>query len=169
MKFEINFDHMPEYVLIRTEGEASAHDFDDLLEEIVDSSRWVVGTNQLVDHRELIMKHLTPNNMERIKDIVKKHSEKLGHGRCAFVVKDALGFGIARMYELIGGEGIHNEVRVFYSLEEAVEWLKHQEEFSRATNIYMAFAYPLIEQNDGHKEASQLKLKKTFHPNNNQS
>jgi hypothetical protein len=33
----------------------------------------------------------------------------------------------------------------------------------------MAFAYPLIEQNDGHKEASQLKPKKTFHPNNNQS
>jgi hypothetical protein len=29
------------------------------------------------------------------------------------------------MYELIGGEGIHNEVRLFYSLEEAVEWLKH--------------------------------------------
>ena len=125
MKFEINFDYMPEYVLIRTEGEASDHDFDDLLTEIVGSPRWEVGTNQLVDHRELIMKNLTLNDMKGIKDIVKKHSKKLGNGRCAFVVKDTLGFGIARMYELIGGEGIHNEVRVFYSLEEAVEWLKH--------------------------------------------
>ena len=62
---------------------------------------------------------------ERIKDIVKKHGKKLGNGRCAFVVKDALGFGIARMYELIGGEGIHIEVGVFYSLNEAAEWLKH--------------------------------------------
>lgn len=51
MKFEINFDHMPEYVLIRTEGEASNHDFDDLLAEIVHSPRWAVGTCQLVDHR----------------------------------------------------------------------------------------------------------------------
>ena len=124
MKFEINFDYMPEYVLIRTQGEASDHDFDDLLTELVNSSRWVIGTHQLVDHRELNMKHLTSDSMERIRDIVNKHSEKLGHGRCAFVVKDALGFGIARMYELIGGEGIHIEVRIFYSLEEAVKWIK---------------------------------------------
>ena len=125
MKFKINFDHMPEYVLIQTQGEASDHDFDDLLKELVDSPRWVVGTCQLVDHRELIMKNLTPKSMQRIKEIVEKHSKKLGNGRCAFVVKDALGFGVARMYELIGGEGIHVEVRVFYSLNEAAEWLKH--------------------------------------------
>ena len=42
MKFEINFDHMPEYVLIRTDGEASDRDFDDLLTKIVDSPRWVM-------------------------------------------------------------------------------------------------------------------------------
>ena len=124
MKFKINFDHMPEYVLIQTQGEASDHDFDDLLKELVDSPRWVVGTCQLVDHRELIMKNLTSKSMQRIKEIVEKHSKKLGNGRCAFVVKDALGFGVARMYELIGGEGIHVEVRVFYSLNEAAEWLK---------------------------------------------
>jgi hypothetical protein len=70
------------------------------------------------------MKNLTPKSMQRIKEIVEKHSRKLGNGRCAFVVKDALGFGVARMYELIGGEGIHVEVRVFYSLNEAAEWLK---------------------------------------------
>ena len=125
MKFKINFDHMPDYVLIQTQGEASDHDFDDLLTELIDSTKWVVGTRQLVDHRELIMKNLTSNSMQRIRDIVKKHSKKLGNGRCAFVVKDALGFGIARMYELIGGESIHIEVGVFYSLNEAVEWLKH--------------------------------------------
>ena len=125
MKFKINFDHMPDYVLIQTQGEASDHDFDDLLTELIDSTKWVVGTRQLVDHRELVMKNLTSNSIQRIRDIVKKHSKKLGNGRCAFVVKDALGFGIARMYELIGGESIHIEVGVFYSLNEAVEWLKH--------------------------------------------
>ena len=124
MKFKINFDHMPDYVLIQTLGEASDHDFNDLLTELVDSPKWMVGTKQLVDHRELIMKNLSSNSMQRIRDIVEKHSEKLGNGRCAFVVKDALGFGIARMYELIGGEGIHVEVGLLYSINEAVEWLK---------------------------------------------
>ena len=116
---------MPDYVFVQTQGEASDRDFDDLLTMLVNSPKWVVGTRQLVDHRELIMKNLSSDSMQRIMDIVKKHSKKLGNGRCAFVVKDALGFGIARMYELIGGERIHIEVGVFYSLNEAVEWLKH--------------------------------------------
>ena len=116
---------MPDYVLIQTQGEASDRDFDDLLTELVNSPRWVVGTRQIVDHRELVMKGLSSDSMQRIMDIVKKHSNKLGNGRCAFVVKDALGFGVARMYELIGGERVHIEVRVFYSLNEAVEWLKN--------------------------------------------
>ena len=125
MEFKVNFDHMPDYVFVQTQGEASGRDFDDLITMLVNSPKWVVGTRQLVDHRELIMKNLSSDSMQRIMDIVKKHSKKLGNGRCAFVVKDALGFGIARMYELIGGERIHIEVGVFYSLNEAVEWLKH--------------------------------------------
>lgn len=125
MEFKINFDHMPDYVLIQTQGEASHRDFDDLLTELVNSPKWVVGTPQVVDHRELIMQNLSSDSMQRIMDIVKKHSDKLGNGRCAFVVKDALGFGVARMYELIGGERVHIEVGVFYSLNEAVEWLKY--------------------------------------------
>jgi hypothetical protein len=125
MEFKVNFDHMPDYVFVQTQGEASDRDFDDLITMLVNSPKWVVGTRQLVDHRELIMKNLSSDSMQRIMDIVKKHSKKLGNGRCAFVVKDALGFGIARMYELIGGERIHIEVGVFYSLNEAVEWLKH--------------------------------------------
>ena len=125
MEFKVNFDHMPDYVFVQTQGEASDRDFDDLITMLVNSPKWVVGTRQLVDHRELIMKNLSSDSMQRIMDIVKKHSKKLGNGRCAFVVKDALGFGIARMYELIGGERIHIEVGVFYSLNEAVKWLTH--------------------------------------------
>jgi hypothetical protein len=124
MKFEINFEHMPEYVLIRTDGEASDRDFDDLLTTLVDSPSWLTETSLLVDHRKLMMKNLTSNDMKGITDIRKKHSKKLGNGRCAFVVKDALGFGLARMYELLGGESIHLEVKVFYSINGAVEWLK---------------------------------------------
>jgi hypothetical protein len=124
MKFEINFDYMPEYVQITTNGEPSVRDFNDLLTKIVNSPRWVTGTSQLVDHRKLIMDGLASANMERIKDIVKKHNKKLGDCPCAFVIKDVLGFGIVRMYELLGGESIHHEVGVFYSVNEAVEWLK---------------------------------------------
>jgi len=129
MKFDINFDNMPEYVLIRTEGEASARGFDDLLAKLVDSPGWIAGTSQLVDHRKLIMENLASDDVKRIKKIVKKHSKKMGNGRCAFVVKDALAFGISRMYELMGGES-RLELRIFYSTDEAVTWLKQKKPFS---------------------------------------
>ena len=131
MKFYINFDYMPEYVLIKTEGEALVSDFDDMITKIVDSARWVTGTSMLVDHRKLMVDNLTSNNMYRIKDIAKNHSEKMGKGHIVFVVKDAIQFGNARMYELIGGKTIHQEIEVFYSTDEAVEWLKQQKQYNK--------------------------------------
>ena len=123
MKFEIDFDPIPAYVLIRTAGKASVHGFDKLLTELADSPGWETGTSQLVDHRSLVVTHLTSEDMHGITQIVEKHSQKLGDGRCAFVVNDLLGFGLARMYELIGGGDIHFETNVFYTIEEAAEWL----------------------------------------------
>jgi len=124
MKFEINFEHMPEYVLIQTEGEASAIGFDELLTTLVNSPKWVTGTDQIVDHRKLLMENLTSDKMKIIRGIVIMHSKQLGGGRCAFVIKGKFEFGMARMYELVGGDKIHIKVGVFRSINEAVEWLK---------------------------------------------
>jgi hypothetical protein len=124
MKFKIGFEKLPDYVYIQTEGEASVRGFDELLTAIVESPNWIPGTKQLVDHRKLEPEKLTSEDVRRIEYVVKKHAEKLGDGRCAFVVAGALGFGLIRMYEFLGGEDIHQRVAVFYNIEEAVEWLK---------------------------------------------
>ena len=44
MKFEIAFDQMPDYVLLRTFEEAAVEGFDDLLTALVESPQWVPGT-----------------------------------------------------------------------------------------------------------------------------
>ena len=124
MKFKINFEKSPEYVYIQTDGEASVHGFDELLTAIVESPNWVTGTKQLVDHSKLKIEKLTGQDVRKIEDIVKKHAKKLGNGRCAFVVAGALGFGLVRMYELLGGQDIHQGVAVFFTIDEAVEWLR---------------------------------------------
>ena len=122
MKFEINFDHMPNYALIRTSGKASVHGIVKMLTELIDSPCWKTGTNQLIDHRKLILHKFTSDDMRKLRDIIQKKSKKLGNGRCAFVVRDALGFGLARMYEFLGGEDIHQEVDVFYTINEAIDF-----------------------------------------------
>ena len=61
--------------------------------------------------------------MRELEKVVQKYSDRMGCGRCAFVVNDKLGFGFVRMYELLGGDNLHAEVSIFYSLDEAVQWL----------------------------------------------
>jgi hypothetical protein len=74
MKFEINFDPLPTHVLIRTAGKATVNGFDELLTELADSPGWKTGTGQLVDHRALIITHLTSEDMHEIMKVVEKHS-----------------------------------------------------------------------------------------------
>jgi len=124
MNFEIDFSPFPDYVLVRTEGEPSVEGFENLLKTLVASPKWQAGTKQLVDHRNLIFKDLSAEEMRQIVLVVRKYSMRLGNGHCAFVMKNPLGFGFARMYELSGGAAIHPHIGVFYSINEAVKWLK---------------------------------------------
>ena len=57
-------------------------------------------------------KEMAAQDVQSIGDIVKKHADKLGNGRCAFVVSGTLGFGLVRMYDLLGGQDIHKEIAV---------------------------------------------------------
>lgn len=51
MTFEIDFSPLPDYVRIKTEGEASVEGFENLLKALVSSPKWEAGTKLLVDHR----------------------------------------------------------------------------------------------------------------------
>jgi len=124
MKCEIDFSPLPDYVLMKYEGKASSEGFDNALKTLVSSPQWKIGTKQLVDHRKANFKDFSSDDMKRVVNIVKKHHEKLGNGPCAFVVKGDFGFGLARMYEILGGDGIHVQIGIFHSIDEAIGWLK---------------------------------------------
>ncbi len=126
MKFEFNFSPLPDYVLIKTEGEPSIEDIESLFKALVDSPNWKPGTKQLYDHRKSILRDFSSDGMRRMADITKKYGNKLGRGSIALIVKGSLGYGLGRMYQMLGGEQVHAEVGIFYSIEEAVEWLKKQ-------------------------------------------
>ncbi|MFC1555728.1 hypothetical protein ACFL67_01460 [candidate division KSB1 bacterium] len=123
MEFTLNFDNMPDYALTQTSGEAAVSGFDDLLSALVNAPEWKTGTKMIVDHRKLITDHLSTISMNSIKEVVEKYSGQLGDGRTAFVVDSELGFAFARMYEMIEGNELHSGTQVFYTLEEAVEWI----------------------------------------------
>jgi hypothetical protein len=123
MKYEFDLNLSRGYICIRTYGEASVRGFEKLMTEIADLPNWKPETNLLIDHRKLNSSNFSSDEMDEVKDLVTEKKEIIGNGRCAFVVSNKLGYGIARMYGLLGGEFIHAEIDVFYSEDEAIAWL----------------------------------------------
>jgi len=125
MEFSLDFDNMPDYALLRTKGPASVEGFRIMVKTLVESPEWITGTPQIVDHRELDITVIVPDELKAVKGILDDFSKELGHGACAFVMGDELGFGYARMYEILGGDTIHSDVEVFYSFRDALIWIKN--------------------------------------------
>ncbi len=125
MEFILDFDNMPDYALLRTKGPASVEGFRTMVKTLVESPEWIAGTPQIVDHRDLDVTVIAPDELKAVKDILEDFSKDLGPGACAFVMGDELGFGFARMYEIIGGNTVHSNVEVFYSFREALIWIKN--------------------------------------------
>jgi len=125
MTFEISFDLSDEYVYVKTAGHATPEGFDKMITGMINSPQWKPGGKQLIDHRNLNGKNLTAGDLQQIGNIVKKYLKQIGFGKCAYLIPDSLGFGLVRMYELMGGEKLHLEMAVFYDMDEAVEWLNN--------------------------------------------
>ncbi len=127
MNFDIDFSPLPDYVLVKTEGEASVEGFENTLKALVGSPKWKPGTKQLLDHRSLNFEPLSTDDIRRIEHLIYQYRTQLGNGACAFVVKGALAFGMARTYENVVGGQIHGKSRVFYDIDEAINWLKNRQ------------------------------------------
>ncbi|MEN8222132.1 MAG: hypothetical protein ABFR36_02640 [Acidobacteriota bacterium] len=125
MEFTLDFDNMPDFVLLRTSGAASVEGFRAMIKILLESPEWITGTPQIADHRKLDVTVFVPDDLRAVQEMIVGFSEELGAGSCAFVMGDELGFGFARMYELLGGDSVHGNVEVFYSFRDALIWTKN--------------------------------------------
>ncbi len=87
MKYNFDFSNMPEYVLVKTGEFAVVEDFYKLLKDLLASPKWIKGTPQIIDHQYLDLKKMTFEDVKMIQSIVEFHAEKLGGGKCAFVIQ----------------------------------------------------------------------------------
>lgn len=122
MEYEIDYSHMPDYALITTTGKARVEGFTDLLKELTDSPLWHKGSKQLVDHRALELSHLSPEDIHMIQNIVCLFADRLGNGRCAFVMEGISDFLTGEFY--VSSASIpHNGARSFSEMTPALFWL----------------------------------------------
>ena len=87
MKYDFNFSNMPDYVLVKTGEFAVVEDFYKLLKDLLASPKWIKGTPKIIDHQHLDLRKMTFQDIKMIQSIVEFYAEKLGGGKCAFVIR----------------------------------------------------------------------------------
>lgn len=108
---------------LTVEGELDDHVLSDAFRAIYTDPEYVPGYHELTDCRGVTNFTMTPSGVRRLMSTVAELQTSESPYRVAIVAPTAAVFGMARMYELMQGEGIE-EVRVFRTIEEAESYTR---------------------------------------------
>jgi hypothetical protein len=124
MPYDITFDPGESIFRIRTTGTVSRDGFEQLLEGLLKHPKWRSGMSLLSDYSDAEASSLSADDVRDLAQFYASLKDRLGPGRSAIVVSDALAFGIARMGISIAELKVSRQFRVFRSVQDAEQWLK---------------------------------------------
>jgi len=123
MRHEFSFDFHKPLVRVKASGIMTPASFNRQFRHLVDHPDWQPGTNILSDYTEIDGSRLTAEDVRGMAGSYRALADRIGPGRSAIVVSEALEFGLARMWVSWAEMKIPREVRVFTSMSEAEAWV----------------------------------------------
>jgi len=113
-------------VICHSFGVASVEGFIASAEALISDSRWSPGMDTISDHTHLDMSRLTASEVEQIAGGEGEYSDEIGQGRGAIVIGHhaPASYGLARMFEALIEPLVEGTVRAFWTLGEALVWLR---------------------------------------------
>lgn len=127
MRHEFSFD--PEHSLVRVNaaGVMTPATFERQFQDLIHHPQWRRGMKILSDYRGIDGSGLTTDDVRAMASVYAGLADRIGPGRSALVVNEALQYGLARMWVSWAEMKIPREVRVFTSMEEARRWVMEDE------------------------------------------
>lgn len=133
VEYTIEFGGTPQDVTITTSGPATVDGLVGFVTDLVADRRYRPGMAILVDHTALDARPLRARDIQALADTVVRLDDQIGPSRAAIVVPNPLTFGFARMYEQ-EAETAQVRSKVFYSRNEALDWLQSEPEDNLAAS-----------------------------------
>jgi len=127
MEHQITFVDEPRCAVIKIIGEPTFTEVHHGLRTLLTYPQWEPGIDMFVDCRETEYKHLTASTIRDLARTFTKDTRGNGPGHLALVVRRELGFGLARMWEMLINPKVGYPIQVFNSMEDAKEWLGLQD------------------------------------------
>jgi hypothetical protein len=126
MEYEITWGGDPEDASVTTRGSVSLEGFDAWMQEGLSDRRYHDGMSIIVDHRELDWSDISLKDVQERLELFKRNTNRVGCIRAAMVMRSAVDFGLARMYEAYVEmqPDLQIEIGVFISIDDAREWIR---------------------------------------------
>ena len=121
MPIELRYIDESEFLVGTLTSPLTPEDFRAAMETIVASDQYPEDVRTLWDGSDLDFHTISRGLLERMVEVRNDFPQR-GLARLAFVVDNDLGFGMARMYEILSDE-LPQESRVFRSFKEGQDWL----------------------------------------------
>ena len=127
MRWTIDYGSYPQDVTVTTSGEATREGFARMNTELVDDERFGPEMLVLLDHTNLVVDELSPQEARSIADDFVRHDDHRRSAVGALVAPKPVQFGLARMTTTLA-EPTTPSLRVFHTRAEALEWLREVRE-----------------------------------------
>ena len=116
-------------VIHRSFGPASVQGFVDGVEALTSHPNWRQGIDEIGDLTQLETSQITASDIEGIAAGQAKYSDEIGSGRVAVVVgrTSPTRYGLTRMFEMLIEPLVEAKLRSFWTIDEALEWLRGPE------------------------------------------
>ena len=122
----ISYHFEGDFLFTTIEGETTYEDVKAYLDALVEDPRFRAGMPGLIDCRR-VKSLFSIADLRRTAADARKRPQLQVPGRAAVLASSNLIYGLLRMYEVFN-EGSPSEIRVFRKPEEAMAWLRHQDE-----------------------------------------
>ena len=122
------------FAFIRVSGKLTDQELFDHLENFNTIASELMGTMELADCREATdLTELTVVGVLKAAKLEQGQQRNIG-SKVAILVSTELTYGLARIYATIAGEH-KEEVNIFYSIEEAFEWLNPEDNMQEVVSF----------------------------------
>lgn len=132
---EIQFVSKYQSLTIQLRGKVSFHRIALYLKRLLNDPQWDSGMKVLIDCRNICIRHLATRVIYDIAEIFKINKNRIGQGQWAFVMRNKVDYGLARMWQLLTEDYVDFNSQICMSLEEAWEWLDLPREVFPEFNI----------------------------------
>lgn len=123
MDSTIIYDKELNCIVVRTSGFGSLENIFQSHKKLMKHPMWHPGRNVMVDHRDLQLSHLKPEDINSLVSMVKDSRSILGDGNFAVVLDGDFIFGLGRMWEISSEPNTDLQIRIFRDPEEALLWV----------------------------------------------